>query len=151
MVIMANWVFWSCNPYDLTFSGWNSMSKSCFHSVNWSRSFCSAQASCGVVMGLYITVPSAKCLTVDFTLFGRSFIYMRNKIGPGTDTWGTPDVTFLGVDAPPSTTTFVCYFSESRLYKNFPPNPIPLKLEEESGTWNLVESLCKVHYDYSVC
>ena len=36
---------------------------------------------------------------------GRSFIYERNRQGPNTDPWGTPDITGTSGDCLPSTTT----------------------------------------------
>ena len=45
---------------------------------------------------------------------GKSFMQMRNKIGPNTVPWGTPDVTGTVLDDIPFTTT-VCVRSDSKV------------------------------------
>ena len=52
-----------------------------------------------------ILLSSAKRLRGDITFSGRSFINIRNKIGPRTDPCGTPLVTQRAVDAVPLITT----------------------------------------------
>ena len=44
-------------------------------------------------MFLYKTQLSAKRRTDDLIFLGRSLIKMRNRTGPKTDSWGTPDRT----------------------------------------------------------
>ena len=60
--------------------------------------------------GFYIpiqkTQSSAKRRTGDLIFSGRSLIKMRNRTGPKTDPWGTPDRTRTGSEAWPSNTTF---------------------------------------------
>ena len=46
----------------------------------------------------------------EFTQFGRSLIYIRNRSGPRTVPWGTHDVTGLASGDIPSKTT-VCSLS----------------------------------------
>ena len=43
--------------------------------------------------------------TEDLMLSGRSFMKMRNRIGPKTDPWGPLDSTGTGYEAWPSNTT----------------------------------------------
>ena len=50
-------------------------------------------------MFLYKTQSSAKRRTDDLIFSGRSLIKMRNRIGPKTDPWGTPDRTGNGSEA----------------------------------------------------
>ena len=57
-------------------------------------------------MFLYKTQSSAKRRTDDLIFSGRSLIKMRNRTGPRTDLWGTPDRTGAGSEAWPSDTTF---------------------------------------------
>ena len=52
-------------------------------------------------------VLSAKILHIDTILFGKLFIYIKNKRGPNTDPWGTPEFLFLQSQFWPFTTTFV--------------------------------------------
>ena len=57
-------------------------------------------------MFLYKTQSSAKRRKDDLIFSGRSLIKMRNRTGPKTDPWGTPDRTGTGSEAWPSNTTF---------------------------------------------
>ena len=57
-------------------------------------------------MFLYKTQSLAKMQTDDLIISGRSLIKMRNRTGPKTDPWGTPDRTGTGSEAWPSNTTF---------------------------------------------
>ena len=57
-------------------------------------------------MFLYKTQLSAKRRTDDLIFSGRLLIKMRNRTGPKTDPWGTPDRTGDGSEARPSNTTF---------------------------------------------
>ena len=53
-------------------------------------------------MFLYIkTQSSAQRRTDDLIFSGRSLIKMRNRTGPKTDPWGTPDRTGTGSGAWP--------------------------------------------------
>ena len=52
---------------------------------------------------MYMRQSSANNLVLDErTHLGRSFMYTRNKRGPRTVTWATPDVTGLVSDDFPS-------------------------------------------------
>ena len=42
---------------------------------------------------VFCMVSPANSLTCEVIFSGRSFMYSRNKIGPRTEPWGTPDVT----------------------------------------------------------
>ena len=53
-------------------------------------------------MFLYKTQSSAKRRTDDLIFSGRSLIKIRNRTGPRTDPWGTPDRTGTGSEAWPS-------------------------------------------------
>ena len=50
-------------------------------------------------MFLYKTQSSAKRRTDDPIFSGRSLMKMRNRTGPKTDPWGTPDRTGTGSEA----------------------------------------------------
>ena len=56
-------------------------------------------------MFLYRTQTSASRQTEDLILSGRSFIKVRNRIGPKTDPWDTRDGTETGSVACLSNTT----------------------------------------------
>ena len=43
---------------------------------------------------------------MEFMLSGRSFINIKKRMGPNTETWGTPDNTEAGSELTPSMTTF---------------------------------------------
>ena len=47
-------------------------------------------------MFLYRTQSSTNRRTEDLMLSGKSFIKIRNRIGPKTEPWGTPDTTSTG-------------------------------------------------------
>ena len=55
--------------------------------------------------GRYSRQSSAKRRTFEVRLLGRSFMYSRKKRGPSTVPCGTPEVTWMGVDADPFITT----------------------------------------------
>ena len=50
----------------------------------------------------YTAISSANSLTCEVIFLGRSFMYMynRNKIGPRTEPWDTPDVPGISDDFP---------------------------------------------------
>ena len=55
---------------------------------------------------------SAKRKKVSFfEMFGRSFMYIRNKREPNTDPCGTPHVTVLRLDVTPFACTY-CFLLE---------------------------------------
>ena len=91
-------------------SGWNFMSHFCSQSSNEVRSFCRMARSKSLLIGRSIAVSSAKSLVLEATVFGRSFMYVRNKQGPSTEPCGTPDLTLMWSDWLPSTTT-ACFRS----------------------------------------
>ena len=59
----------------------------------------------GYSMFLYKAQSSAKKHTDDLIFSGR-LIKMRNRTGPKTDPWGTPDRTGTGSEAWPFNITF---------------------------------------------
>ena len=69
------------------------------------RSCCRVWESSLLVTAKYTAVSSAKRLTCEFMFSGRSFMYRRNKTGPRTEPWGTPKVTGISDDFPPSKAT----------------------------------------------
>ena len=68
---------------------------------------CSATWSAMERMGRYMRQSSANNLTWEVTRLGKSLICIKNSRGPKTVPWGTPEITFVGRDLEPSTTT-VC-------------------------------------------
>ena len=77
------------------------------HSESVFKSVCKRSTSESSWMGRYITQSSANKRTSDVILSGRSFIYAKNKRGPRTVPWGTPDLTCTHCEWSPSTTTLV--------------------------------------------
>ena len=75
------------------------------HSESVFKSVCKRSTSESSWMGRYITQSSANKRTSDVILSGRSFIYAKNKRGPRTVPWGTPDLTCTHCEWSPSTTT----------------------------------------------
>ena len=75
-------------------SGWNDMSQSFSHfaaDVRSSYNFSVFSLFCIV---LYMMLSSANNLRMLCWMYSlKSFIYTRNRIGPKTVPWGTPDVT----------------------------------------------------------
>ena len=63
------------------------------------RSSCKICQSSRDFISLYKTQSSAKRRTDDLIFSGRSFIKMRNRTGPKTNPWGTPDRTGTGSEA----------------------------------------------------
>ena len=54
---------------------------------------------------VYMTQSSAKSLTVDLMLFGKSLMYIRKCRGPSAVPWSIYDLTWIHSEFPPSTTT----------------------------------------------
>ena len=69
------------------------------------RSFCRVIDSPSQLIARYMTVSSAKSLTLDLTWSGRSFIYARKSMGPRTEPSGTPEDTAIMSDLTPFKTT----------------------------------------------
>ena len=64
------------------------------HSPNAARSCCNGSLSCWLVIGQKRSVSSANIRAFELLVTsGRSLIYARNKSGPRTVPWGTPDRT----------------------------------------------------------
>ena len=63
----------------------------------WSRgmSCCCEYESAKVSIFRYNTLSSANSLILDVRLFSMSLMYRRNRSGPSTVPWGTPDVTIM--------------------------------------------------------
>ena len=87
--------------------GLNSMSKGDSHNDSLSRSFCSTVPSSKPPIVRYTAVSSTKSRTCDDSFSGSSFLNTRNRIGPKTEPWGTPELTGTDLDSSPSKTT-VC-------------------------------------------
>ena len=75
------------------------------HCSSVCRSCCKVWESFLLVTVKYTAVSSANSLTCEVIFSGRSFMYSRNKIGPRTEPWGTPDVTGISDDFSPSRAT----------------------------------------------
>jgi hypothetical protein len=66
---------------------------------------------------LYLICSSANSLVVDVTDSGKSLMYRRNRSGPRTVPWGTPDVTGDLPDFIPShTTSWVLYWRKLAIH-----------------------------------
>ena len=70
------------------------------HFSSFWRSCCRVWESSLLVTVKYTAVSSAKSLTFEFMFSGISFMYRRNRIGPRTEPWGTPEVTGISDDFP---------------------------------------------------
>ena len=66
---------------------------------------CKMFASDMLLMQRYMSVSSAKILTLDLKCSGRSFMHARNKMGPRTEPWGTPEETGIVPEWKPFVTT----------------------------------------------
>ena len=90
-----------------------------------SRSNCRAAQSMALNTGRPTLVSSAKLDTNDGeeTFWSMSPISTRNKMGPKTDPWGTPDFTGAGSDGTPSTST-VCFRFVKKERIHFPTRPL---------------------------
>ena len=90
------------------------------HLTNFSRSSCKLCLSVSLVTFLNTFVSSANLSTLLDMSFSKSFIYIKNSIGPNTDPCGTPLKTDFQFEISPSTITLssVCkplYLSMSTL------------------------------------
>ena len=83
----------------------NFICQSASHCPKLVRSSCKVKQSWSECIFLYRTQSSANRRTEDLMLSGRSFMKRRNRTGPKTDPWGTPDSTGTGSEAWPSKTT----------------------------------------------
>ena len=70
---------------------------------------------------------SAKRGTCDDSSSRRSFMYMRNRIGPKTDPWGTPEVTGIS----PHLQELRSVTSYQERLGSSSSDPIPMELPEE--------------------
>ena len=98
-VICSTWHLLGLNSISQSFSQISSLWRSCWRV--WQSAL--------LLIVKYTTVSSANNLTSEWMFSGRSLIYKRNKIGPKTEPWGTPDVTGISDDFSPSKAThWVC-------------------------------------------
>ena len=111
---------WPCKVYTVLISflfvatrttwhleGFYSMSHQDSHNDSLSRSFWSTVPSSKPPIVRYTAVSSAKSHTCDDSFSGRLFMNARNRIGPKTEPWCTPELTGTDHDSSPSITT-VC-------------------------------------------
>ena len=86
---------------------WNSMSQSASHFCKLFKSSWSCMASAALLMSLYRAQSSAKSRTAEpsDTASGRSLMKSRNRNGPRTLPWGTPDWTGAVLEVTPSSNT----------------------------------------------
>ena len=74
-------------------------------------------------MQSYMAVSSAKSLTLDLKCSGRSFINARNKMGPRTEPFGTPEETGIV----PEWKSFVitdCFLLSKKFLIHFKVSPL---------------------------
>ena len=72
--------------------------------------WCGAYSGFRGLICLYIKQSSAKSLTLEDTIDGRSFMCKRKSIGPKTVPCGTPESTSTRPEDTPSTTTHCLRF-----------------------------------------
>ena len=70
------------------------------HCSSFCRSCYQVWESFLLVTVKYTAVSSTNSLNCEVIFTGRTFMYSRNKIGPRTEPWGTPDVTGISDDFP---------------------------------------------------
>ena len=58
-----------------------------------------------IIVHLWVKISSAYKLTPHVTISGKSFMYIRNNVGPSTEPCGTPEVTDRSGDSVPRTAT----------------------------------------------
>ena len=75
-------------------------------------------------MQRYMAASSAKSLTLDLKCSGRSFIYSRNKMGPRTEPWGTPEETGIVPEWKPFVTD--CLLLSKRFFIQFKVSPMKI-------------------------
>ena len=80
---------------------------------NESISFCNAKTSAEVFISRYSMQSSANNLTCDVILSTMSFIYNKNRSGPRTVPWGTPEITGDQGELEPFSTTR-CFLSRRK-------------------------------------
>ena len=91
------------------------------------RSFCSVAESSLVLMVLHSKLSSAKslmCVPLEM-LESMSLMYARNRRGPRTVPWGTPERTGAGEDAAPSTRTVWVLFDKKERIHRWRGSPMP--------------------------
>ena len=84
-------------------SGWNFMPYVVSQVVKLFRSFCTIFESPRVLISLYTTKSYAKSLHGLLIVEGRSLIKTRNRTGPRTVPWGTPESILHESEASSST------------------------------------------------
>ena len=76
-----------------------------------------------------------------------SFMKSRNRIGPTTDPWGTPEVTGMLSEWAPST-TMRCEWSHRKSLihdRFFPSDTIPVEFRQEPAMWHLIKGLTEIN------
>ena len=91
-------------------------------------------------------------LISDLTCSGKSLIYIKKRMGPRTEPWGTPDVTGEGGDSSP-TTTVCCRIPNKVLIqlRVCPLTPYRCSLYRIFWSLTLSKALLKSRNKTSVC
>ena len=104
-ILGLDWVTGPRDMQDLHLLGLKCISQVFSHCSSFCRSCCKVWESFLLVTVRFTAVSSANSLTCELIFSGRSFMYNKNKIGPRTEPWGTPDVTGISDDFSPSRAT----------------------------------------------
>ena len=133
----------------------NSINQVSSHLAILSRSIWSRLMLFLLVTCLYkIQSLSANSRTVLWvTPSGRSFIWIRKRIGHRTEPWGTPDKTGPGSDSAPSRTTLWVRSARKHLIQSRVPLLIPYHsslYRSLRDLWHLIKSLAEIHH-YQIC
>ena len=119
------------------------MSQSSSHCSSLRRSSCRMFASDRELIQRFMTVSSAKSLTLDLTCFGMSFMYAKNRMGPSAEPCGTPEETGIVLELVPLVTTVFYYLKSPLSILKRPPYAISMKILKKFFVGNFVESFTK--------
>ena len=124
--------------------------QSASQSARLSRSSCKIRQSCKEYMILYRTQSSANRRPEVLIISGKSFMKIKNRIGPKTDPWGIPDKIGTGSEVWPSKTTcWLCPESQELTHLSVDPL-IPWKSRFICNSLlcgTLSNALAKIHDD----
>ena len=100
--------------------------------------------SCFVLISLYRIASSANSRIWEWVPVGRSLIYNRKRIGPKTEPWGTPDVTWIWSEVVPSSMTHCDPVCDCFI------DAVELEFVDQVPMGNFSKGFAKVE-DYDIC